>query len=175
MVARPLKKSPMADSRPWYRQFWPWFLLSLPASVVVAGLTTVYIAFHNADSLVDDSYYQDGLAINLVLEQDLRAQQLNMSADLEFDAEHREIRLQLKSDDGIYPDSLVLSLLHPVDESKDTAIFLASTGYGTFAGELAVALKNRYYLRLQPADAEWRLNGEFDGNLSRNVRLSAND
>ena len=32
------------DTTPWYRQFWPWFLIVLPGSVVVAALTTVYIA-----------------------------------------------------------------------------------------------------------------------------------
>ena len=33
---------------PWYRQFWPWFLFGLPGIVVVAGLTTWWIAAHNA-------------------------------------------------------------------------------------------------------------------------------
>ena len=52
------------DSQPWYRQFWPWFLIALPATVVVAGLTTWWIAAHKADSLVVDDYYKEGLAIN---------------------------------------------------------------------------------------------------------------
>ncbi|MDX2349593.1 MAG: FixH family protein, partial [Porticoccus sp.] len=44
------------DTKPWYRQFWPWFLMALPGSVVIAGLTTVYIAFNGADTLVNDNY-----------------------------------------------------------------------------------------------------------------------
>ncbi len=35
------------DSKPWYKQFWPWFVISLPATAVVAGLITVVIAVQN--------------------------------------------------------------------------------------------------------------------------------
>ncbi len=31
---------------PWYKQFWPWFLIALPASVVVASLITVTLFFN---------------------------------------------------------------------------------------------------------------------------------
>ena len=43
------------DTKPWYRQFWPWFIIALPASAVVAGLTTVWIAMQTTDSLVVQS------------------------------------------------------------------------------------------------------------------------
>ena len=48
------RRIPPEDTQPWYRQFWPWFLISLPASVVVAGLSTLYIANRHADDLVVD-------------------------------------------------------------------------------------------------------------------------
>jgi len=43
---------------PWYRQFWPWFIIALPASAVVAGLYTFWLAVSNPDHLVieDDEY-----------------------------------------------------------------------------------------------------------------------
>ena len=69
-----------SNTPPWYRQFWPWFLIALPGSVVIASLVTVYIAFSGADSLVVDNYYRDGLAINQVLEQDRRAEALGSPA-----------------------------------------------------------------------------------------------
>ena len=59
---------PREDTEPWYRQFWPWFIIMLPASVVVAGLSTWYIAHRHADDLVVDEYYKSGLAINRQLE-----------------------------------------------------------------------------------------------------------
>ena len=36
--------------KPWYREFWPWFLMSLPATAVIAGVATVVIAIQSADS-----------------------------------------------------------------------------------------------------------------------------
>ena len=56
------------DIRPWYRQFWPWFLIALPGTVVIASLVTVYIAVNNADPVVDGNYYKHGLTINERLE-----------------------------------------------------------------------------------------------------------
>ena len=55
---------PGGDTLPWYRQFWPWFLIALPACVVIAAIATALIASRHADDLVADSYYKDGLAIN---------------------------------------------------------------------------------------------------------------
>ena len=67
---------PIETVRPWYKHFWLWFIILLPASVVVASIITVIIAFQNADSLVADNYYKDGLAINQVIARDKAAAQL---------------------------------------------------------------------------------------------------
>ena len=39
---------------PWYKQFWPWFIIALPASVAVASFVTLWIAISNPDHLVVD-------------------------------------------------------------------------------------------------------------------------
>ena len=49
------------DTKPWYRQFWPWFLICLPASAVIASLYTVSLAFRTTDSLVVTS--DDGMDV----------------------------------------------------------------------------------------------------------------
>jgi len=51
--------SPPVQELPWYRQFWPWFIIALPASAVVAGFVTLWLALSNPDHLVvDDQEYQ---------------------------------------------------------------------------------------------------------------------
>lgn len=46
------------DTKPWYRQFWPWFLIALPATAVVASFATLAIAIRNADEVVSDPDYE---------------------------------------------------------------------------------------------------------------------
>jgi hypothetical protein len=47
-----------APEPPWYRQFWPWFIIALPASAVIASLITFYLAVSRPDHLVveDEEY-----------------------------------------------------------------------------------------------------------------------
>ena len=39
---------------PWYRQFWPWFIIALPAAAVIAGFVTLWLAISRPDYLVVD-------------------------------------------------------------------------------------------------------------------------
>ena len=52
------KPTDTLDTKPWYRHFWVWFIIALPAAAVVAGLFTLYLAVSNPDSLVisDEEY-----------------------------------------------------------------------------------------------------------------------
>ena len=52
-----IKPAP-GQNLPWYRQFWPWFIIALPASAVVASFITLWLAISNPDQLVieDDDY-----------------------------------------------------------------------------------------------------------------------
>jgi len=57
-------KPARTDTLPWYKERWPWILMSGPAAVVVAGAITTWIAFATADPLVEDNYYMRGITIN---------------------------------------------------------------------------------------------------------------
>ena len=39
---------------PWYRQFWPWFIIALPAAAVIASFFTLWLAISNPDYVVVD-------------------------------------------------------------------------------------------------------------------------
>ena len=49
-----------AENLPWYKQFWPWFIIALPASAVIASFFTLWLAISNPDHLVvdEDEYRQ---------------------------------------------------------------------------------------------------------------------
>jgi hypothetical protein len=178
---------------PWYQQFWPWFLIALPATVVVAGFFTLYLAIKYSDDLVSDNYYRDGLAINQQLSQDTRATELGLSAMLDFngasDDAIKVVALDLQSElkTFVMPAVLKLYLLHPTDASADHVIKLIAAGDGRYRGQLPVLPTQRVYLRLIPAalndavteqsslqGAAWRLAGDIDFTHSHVVELKAN-
>src|SRR5687767_14770013 len=41
-LQRPVVEQP----RPWYREFYVWMLIALPAAALVAGLATLFLALH---------------------------------------------------------------------------------------------------------------------------------
>jgi hypothetical protein len=59
--SRPLQseKSESVQNQPWYRQFWPWFIIALPTSAVIASFISLWLAVSNPDYLVvDEQEYQ---------------------------------------------------------------------------------------------------------------------
>jgi len=38
-----------APTVPWYRQFWPWFVIALLSSAVAGSLVSAYLAVHTTD------------------------------------------------------------------------------------------------------------------------------
>ena len=48
------RRPEITDTKPWYRQFWPWLLISIPLLTVIAGIITLMIALKHPDQLVVD-------------------------------------------------------------------------------------------------------------------------
>lgn len=53
-----MKVDDRTDTLPWYRQFWPWFIIALPSVVVVASIITIVIAVSSQDRLVKQDEHQ---------------------------------------------------------------------------------------------------------------------
>jgi hypothetical protein len=171
----------------WYRQFWPWFLIVLPLSVVIAGFCTLYIALQHPHSMVDDQYYQQGLAINQSLDQDRHATELGISAEVLFTVSSSAAQVLVRlSGLADYPQALSLQLLHPVSQARDQTLTLKATAPGHYSARLNDHYQHGYYLRLMPAALEtsgtpaektaatnnWRLNGRVDFSGGADIAVS---
>ena len=155
------------DTKPWYQHFWLWFVIILPASVVVAGLITVVIAFRNEDSLVNDNYYKEGKAINRQLEQQKQAKQWQLSASLTVSSDRASISGTVSgNDDAIIPPELTLTFIHPMDSSKDFQLTFKQVGEHRYQVALPSLNSDRWHLQLSPANAtatiNWRLRTTLD-------------
>lgn len=54
--------------QPWWKYGHVWLVLAGPAIVVVAGITTAWIAMRDPDPVIDADYYRRGIEINKTLE-----------------------------------------------------------------------------------------------------------
>jgi hypothetical protein len=156
------------DSGPWYRYFWPWFIVVLLGSTVVAGITTVFIAVTGADSLVTDDYYREGKAIN-------------QSIALDHEAALREALARVRVDDrlsvtleilGELPTALELELSHVTQAGLDRRLHLSRTADGRYAAQEPLP-EGRFYATLRPAGrgALWQLRGRVDLPTDRDFVL----
>ncbi len=156
---------------PWYRQFWPWFIIAIPASSVVVGLTLLTISIKGADQMVVDDYYKQGLAINENLALDHFASERGMGVAVRFDFGTGEVFVDALEGDYPWPDRLQLKLLHPMAEEFDQTLILRQSA-GGYRADLDSLPRHRYYLRLSTVEtpgypSRWRLNGELDFNQTQ--------
>lgn len=151
------QQADIAAEKPWYRQFWPWFIMALPATAVVAGISTVVIAVKNQDSLVRDDWYKEGRAINQNMARDEAAGRLGVFADVRVDTLTGEITVSLKSKDSTHtsPTQLQLVLSHPTQAEADQHLVLLRGSDGNYRGHLQSALQGRFDIEV--GDTEWRL------------------
>lgn len=145
------------DTEPWYRQFWPWFLIALPGSVVIAGISTVFIAVRHADDLVVTDYYKDGLAINIELDRKRLASELGIEADLTI----FERRLQVRLSGEEHGETLQLLLSHPLEADRDFQVTLYRVATGLYDAQLPATVAANWHWTLATAQENWRLDGSL--------------
>lgn len=156
-------------NRPWYKEPWPWLLMSLPATAIVAGLATWLIAFRSDDGLVAQDYYKQGLAINRVLARQERAIQLGLSARLQ--QEGNTVVLSLMAGRELVPEErLLLQLLNPARAGLDQKIVLQRDGDG-YSGKLEPVRDGRWNIRLEDEGGIWQLFAETTLPLDGSVVL----
>tara|TARA_R110001592_G_scaffold49482_1_gene154258 strand:- start:11530 stop:12069 length:540 start_codon:yes stop_codon:yes gene_type:complete len=166
------------STRPWFKQPWLWFVLSVPITSVILSSIMVTVAIIGKDSMVSDNYYKDGMAINQTIEQDKLANTLGLKPLLSIAG--TEIKLLLKSSSKIVDQPfLTFKLLHPTVSSKDIIIKLLPSGNSLYLGELPHTIEGRRYLDLYAYDNSWRLREEItapliDFQLNRDTQTSAN-
>ena len=143
---------------PWYRQFWPWVIFGLPASVVVASFVTLGIALKHPDSVVKDDFHREGFTVNRDLAAQRLATALAVSAELHVDTATTDISIRLKGDFSSPPKQLKLLFVHPNVEKFDFDVRLYNAGNGLYIGELQKAPAGRWNLQLGAVgQQDWRL------------------
>ena len=147
-------------THPWYKEFWPWMILGVLASSVIAGTTFLVLSITSYDGMVEDNYYKTGLAINQVIAQDHRATELGMAAAVRVDDLTGDVNVNLAGE--ARPERLRLTLIFPTRDDRDQQLTLERVRDNHYVGQAPRQLEYRWYLQLAPdvQAPEWRLRGE---------------
>jgi len=160
------------SARPWFREPWPWLLISGPALTVAAGLATLWLAVASDDGLVADDYYKRGLAINRVLTREAVARSHHYRAHVVLNPARDRVRVTLAGD-GM-PRALELRILHPTRAGLDRLLTLPAAGGGVYEARIAPLPAGHWRLVVEDERATWRLAGEWRAPGPPVARLSAN-
>lgn len=158
------------DVLPWYRQIWPWLLISLPAATVIAAIATIVIAIESNDGLVADDYYKQGLAIHRNAAQTQAARTMGVIADLRFDRTRRQVRVFL-THPAPMPASLSLTIRHPTIAGHDQQIQLQRAPDGSYAGFYKALAAAHWQVSLLSPLKEWRLDDRLPGDTPTDWRF----
>lgn len=154
----------VTDTKPWYKQFWPWFIIAIPGASVIMGISLVYVATQNKVSLVKDDYYKEGKAINQRIDKLVKARQLGLTATLSFSRETGDFTVTIPQLDDTAPASITLSLIHPTLEARDETITLVKAPNQSYWAKLDPAKQGYFDVQLTNPGLDWELYGSINFN-----------
>ena len=144
-----------ADDKPWYKQFWPWFLIAIPLSSVIVGSQVLRLAYDGTNSLVADDYYKEGRAINARLDKIEYAITLNIQTKL--DVQTGRIALEFISGAPPTGEALKLDFFHVTQEFKDFTVLLTRDAAGIYRNNEEFPIEGKWRLRLTPLNESWKV------------------
>ena len=161
----------MPRNRPWYRQFWAWFVIVPPLTAVVAGISTVVIANRHADNLVTGDFEKVGLGYQSTSQARVEAARRGLGAAVSLPEASGTLRLWLEGAHD-YPQQLEVRLAHATQGERDQRIQLVRVDGERYEGRLPRAIQQRHYLIVTDPDRVWRLEGRIGAGATE-ARLGA--
>jgi len=142
-------------NRPWYKEFWPWFLIAVPVATLIMGGVLLNLAISTEDSLVIDDYYKEGKAINASLDKEAVAKRMNITTALTID--NGSIALEFHSGIPKEGNAVKLSFYHVTLEERDTTVLLTRDANGLYRGFVEDDLNGKWRVSLTPIDESWKI------------------
>ena len=159
------------DTRPWFREPWPWLLMSGPFLVVIASLASAWIAVKTDDGVVAQDYYKQGLLINERLRHAAPDPECHLGATVTL-SDSGAVRARLEGL-ATAPRNLRLKLARPAQGSPAEVVALTPGADGDYVGALPAQGPGRWIATLE-ADG-WQLPTTTGVGRVAEIRLGAAD
>ncbi|OBT12183.1 hypothetical protein A9264_03345 [Vibrio sp. UCD-FRSSP16_10] len=145
--------------KPWYKQFWAWFILIIILTTVFGTLLRVYILSQHTVSLVSEDYYKKGKGINIDLSKVSVAQDLKLSAVV-YSSDNSIIIELDKGDLPNYP-ALDIEFSHRTLADRDFDYLATATPSGRYRIQLDEPLQGPWFIELRPHNEQWLVQGRM--------------
>jgi hypothetical protein len=158
-------------ARPWYREFWVWFVMGIVGMGVVSGTSVLLIGISNAPQMVTGDYQPLGKVLIDTRERAEEAQRLGLSASLSMNG--RFVDLTLAADRvSELPDQLLLQFQHSTNAARDVSAVaqrVDADRWQANVGGLELPLRSRVIL--SDLQQSWWLAGRFNGDAVGQIGL----
>ncbi len=155
--------------KPWYKQFWPWFLIILPLTVVVWTIVTVIVFSNNSVSLVTEDYYKKGKGINIDLSKIHVAEELGLKASV-YSAGN-DVVIQFDKGSLDHFPALQVMFAHRTLADRDFSKLATSDAKGNYKISLDDEMQGPWFIELTPHNGEWLVQGRVTFPSSSPVQL----
>lgn len=129
-----------------------------PFIVIVAGLTTAWLAVRSSDGLVTEDYYKQGQAAGETLSRSRHADALGLQAAIRLTESSMRVRLTSPQPDIQMPTSLSVTMSHPTRAGMDQNIVLVRDGE-SYAGNFRLPASGHWLVLVEDEARTWRLMG----------------
>ena len=165
------------QSKVWYKEPWPWFLMAGPAIVVVAAIVTFMIAQENNSDLVSDDYYKDGKHIDMDIKRDQEAVSRDIHAQILISPDNQAAKVFISGHFDSKAE-IKLTFLHPAKKAYDQSVVLQPSGDALSGNkaEYQATFKPLYnakhwYVRLEDGNHVWRVEDKWIVSQGQAINL----
>ncbi|WP_045411120.1 FixH family protein [Vibrio owensii] len=146
--------------KPWYKQFWPWFLIILPLTVVVWTIVTVVVFANNSVSLVAEDYYKKGKGINIDISKMNVARDLGLNAIVSSD--DNTVVISFNKGELPHFPALTATFTHRTLPDRDFTKLLTADATGNYRLTPESSIQGPWFVELEPHNKEWMIQGRVE-------------
>ena len=156
------------DTKPWYKQLWPWLLIAIPVFTALKAVHTVFIMQQNSPDLVVDDYYKEGRAINMQLAKYREAALRNLQATILIAGNKAIVRF---AENAVLEGKVHLDFYHPTLAARDFALDAERSGELLYVANLPLSPTGKWQLVVSDASKEWKLRADLSLPATTEIKL----
>ena len=154
-------------AKPWYKEPWPFILISITGLGVVAGSTLAFIGLTNPPEIVSGDYAQFARGLVDTNVRTARARELGLSGSMSLSDLELSLNLAAANPADL-PERLLVQLQHPAYSEFDATVMLERSADGRYVGQLGEPPHERAHVIVTDLEQSWWLSGRM-GSMGTGV------